>query len=408
MNKGLDTTKGLKQWPRPRHLDEWGPPPFKNEQYLFESSMHQKLHDALEWAGNQIGFLTRAALEELKALGVSQEQAVEGLKKELREFRRKEGEEWVKKHDVPLAQRDARLLGHLIVRWEAALGVPGEIMVNTPDRFVRRFYKAEPWYKYMSPEVLSVMDAGPEGLIAGINPEFVFHRDKAKAAGDKFDQWTVERKGYQGPEPHQTRVDERGMRQWVRPGYLDEWGKPPFVLEQYLFREPIREKHRAAMEWAGIHIAYIMRAALSMLQEHGVDLGEARERLMSRLRGARKAEAQEAIRKMNIPPEQIDARFIAALMILQWEACLGVAGEIMVNEPKRFLRRFYGGDPWDRHLTALILDIMGAEGEGVAAGCNPNYTFRTNRFSCGGDPFDEWTVEIVEEESVGRHPRIPE
>jgi hypothetical protein len=79
---------------------------------------------------------------------------------------------------------------------------------------------------------------------------------------------------------------------------------------------------------------------------------------------------------------------------MQWEAALGVSGEIMINTPECFLRRFYGGDPWDRHLSPLILDIMGAEGEGLAAGISgERLTFRTNRYSCGGDPFDEWVVE---------------
>ncbi len=197
------------------------------------------------------------------------------------------------------------------------------------------------------------------------------------------------------------------LKQWERPKYLDEWGPPPFQNEKYLFEEPMIKKHHDALVWAGMQIGFLMEAALEVLEEVGVPKAEAAEKLKSKLREARRKEAEELVREKNIPPEERNARTIGHL-IMQWEAALGVSGEIMINTPTRFLRRFYGGDPWDRHLTALILDIMGAEGEGLAQGINPKLTFRTNRYSCGGDAFDEWVVEPIDEESVGRHPRIPD
>lgn len=197
------------------------------------------------------------------------------------------------------------------------------------------------------------------------------------------------------------------LRQWERPEYLDRWGPPPFQNERYLFEEPMIKKHYDARVWAGMQIAWLTQACLDELENMGVSPEEAAEKLKARLREARKEEAEQLLEDENIPPEDRNARTIGHL-IMQWEAALGVSGEIMINTPTRFLRRFYGGDPWDRHLSALILDIMGAEGEGLAQGISGGkLTFRTNRYSCGGDTFDEWVVEPIEEESVGRHPRVP-
>jgi hypothetical protein len=196
-------------------------------------------------------------------------------------------------------------------------------------------------------------------------------------------------------------------RQWERPAYLDSWGPPPVQNERYLFREPMITKHHDALVWAGMQIGFLTQAALDELEAMGVAPEDAAERLKKRLRDARREEAERFVEERGIPEDQRDARLIGHL-IMQWEAALGVSGEIMINTPDRFLRRFYGGDPWDAHLSALILDIMGAEGEGFAQGVSGGrLTFRTNRYSCGGDPFDEWVVEPVDEESVGREVRTP-
>jgi hypothetical protein len=202
--------------------------------------------------------------------------------------------------------------------------------------------------------------------------------------------------------------NRKAIKHWERPSYLDTWGPPKFQNERYLFREPDRKKHYDALVWAGNQIAFLMQAALDVLGEHGIPEEEASEKLRLRLREARREEAEEFVRKNKLKPEDLDARTIATEGILPWEAALGVSGEVMINTPTRYLRRFYGGDPWDQHLSALILDIMGAEGEGMAQGMSGGrLTFRTNRFSCGGDPFDEWVVEPVDEDSVGRARRIP-
>jgi hypothetical protein len=197
------------------------------------------------------------------------------------------------------------------------------------------------------------------------------------------------------------------QRQWKRPGYLDTWGIPPFQNERYLFSEPMIKKHHDALLWAGMQIGFLMEAAIEVIVDLGGSKAEGMELLKKKLRDARRKEAEQLVKERNIPQEDRNARTIGHL-IMQWEAALGVSGEIMINTPERFLRRFYGGDPWDRHLNALILDIMGAEGEGLAQGINPKLTFRTNRYSCGGDAFDEWVVEPIDEESVGRQQRIPD
>lgn len=197
------------------------------------------------------------------------------------------------------------------------------------------------------------------------------------------------------------------LRQWERPEYLDRWGPPPFQNEKYLFEEPMLKKHYDAREWAGMQIAWLTQAALDELESMGVSPEAASKNFKARLREARRKEAEDFLKEHSIPEEDRDARLIGHL-IMQWEAALGVSGETMINTPTRFLRRFYGGDPWDQHLSALILDIMGAEGEGTAQGISGgSLTFRTNRYSCGGDPFDEWTVEPIDEVSVGRESRVP-
>jgi hypothetical protein len=197
------------------------------------------------------------------------------------------------------------------------------------------------------------------------------------------------------------------LRQWERPEYLDRWGPPAFKNEEYLFREPMLKKHYDAMTWAGVQIALLTQAAIDEMEDLGVPKDEVIARLKKRLREGRRREGERFVKERKIPPRERDARLIGHL-IMQWEAALGVSGEIMVNTPTRFLRRFYGGKPWDDHLSATILDIMGAEGEGLAQGISGGkLTFRTNRYSCGGDAFDEWVVESVEEESVGRRQRIP-
>lgn len=196
-------------------------------------------------------------------------------------------------------------------------------------------------------------------------------------------------------------------RQWQRPDYLDRWGPPPFKNEEYLFREPMLKKHHDAMTWAGVQIALLTQAAIDEMESLGLPQAEVIDRLKRRLREGRRREGERFVEEKGIPPEQRDARLIGHL-IMQWEGALGVSGEIMINTPDRFLRRFYGGNPWDEHLSATILDIMGAEGEGLAQGISGGrLTFRTNRYSCGGDPFDEWVVEPIDEESVGRDERIP-
>lgn len=197
------------------------------------------------------------------------------------------------------------------------------------------------------------------------------------------------------------------IKRWERPSYLDTWGKPRFENERYLFDEPMIKKHHDALVWAGMQIAFLTQAALDEFEVMGVPAQNVTDRLKARLRDARRVEAEKFMEEQQIPPEERDARLIGH-MIMQWEAALGVSGEIMINTPDRFLRRFYGGDPWDAHLSALILDIMGAEGEGFALGVSGGrLTFRTNRYSCGGDAFDEWVVEPVDEESVGREERTP-
>jgi hypothetical protein len=205
----------------------------------------------------------------------------------------------------------------------------------------------------------------------------------------------------------ETSIGQQRVKHWQRPSYLDSWGRPPFENERYLFSESLVQKHHDALEWAGMQIGFLMEAALNEFESLGISKQEAAEKLKKRLREERRKEAEEFIRQNDVPLEARDARYIGHL-IMRWEAALGVSGEVMINTPTRFLRRFYGGDPWDRHLTGLILDIMGAEGEGLSQGINPNLIFRTNRYSCAGDEFDEWVVEPVDEESVGRTPRIPD
>ena len=75
------TAPTLRQWSRPSHLDSRKRPAFLVEEHAFGAALLKKHADVQFWAGNQIGFLTQAAIEELTSRGRTQEQAVEALKK---------------------------------------------------------------------------------------------------------------------------------------------------------------------------------------------------------------------------------------------------------------------------------------------------------------------------------------
>lgn len=189
-----DDQKKLEEWERPRYLDTWGRPNFIVEEYAFKEPLIKKHKDVQFWAGNQIGFLTQAAIEELVSRGRSTEEAIEALKKNLRQYFQQETTELLDEHEVPAAARDARTAGHLFMRWEAALGVPGEIMVNTPDLFIRRYYDPGDWYQLSSPEVIRVMLEGQgEGISQAVDPALRFRVTRIAKAGDAFDEWEIRR-----------------------------------------------------------------------------------------------------------------------------------------------------------------------------------------------------------------------
>jgi hypothetical protein len=189
------TSEHLSEFERPAYLDEWKKPTFLLEDYSFHTPLIKKHADVQFWAGNQIGFLTQAAIEELTQRGRTLDQAVEALKHDLREHFKTDTESFLKEHPIPERDRNARTIGHLIMKWEAALGVAGEIMVNTPERFVRRFYDPGDWYRLSTAAVIRVMLGGQgEGICLGVNPEYEFSLTRLSAAGDPFDEWMVEKR----------------------------------------------------------------------------------------------------------------------------------------------------------------------------------------------------------------------
>lgn len=186
----------LKQLVRPSYLDTWRRLDFNVEEYAFKTPLIQKHRDVQFWAGNQIGFLTQAALEELRSRGRSEEAAIEALKKYLREHFRRDAEEFLSQHPVSKKDRHARTIASLIMRWEAALGVAGETMINTPHRYLRRFYDPGDWYRFSTPQVIRVVREGEgEGVCLAVNSEFTFRMNRMSAAGDPFDEWVVEQRG---------------------------------------------------------------------------------------------------------------------------------------------------------------------------------------------------------------------
>ncbi|HZD67654.1 MAG TPA: hypothetical protein VFA45_01640 [Actinomycetes bacterium] len=190
----VSVRQGPRQWHRPSYLDDWSKPAFLLEEYAFTEPLLQKHRDVQFWAGNQIGFLTEAAIEELASRGRSLEQVVEALKKGLRSHFRADTEQFLQRHPIAASDRNARTIGHLIMRWEAALGVAGEIMINTPDRFLRRFYDPGSWYKFATPAVIEIIRGGEgEGVCQAVNRDFTFRMNRISAAGDPFDEWVVER-----------------------------------------------------------------------------------------------------------------------------------------------------------------------------------------------------------------------
>jgi hypothetical protein len=195
MAKGAVKNRSLTQWQRPEYLDTWNRLDFNVEEYAFKTPLIQKHRDVQFWAGNQIGFLTQAAIEELVSRGRSEEEAIDALKKNLREHFRQDAEAFLRQHPLDDKDRHARTIASLVMRWEAALGVAGETMVNTPERFVRRFYDPGDWYRFATPGVVRVMREGEgEGVCLAVNPKFTFRMTRISAGGDPFDEWTVERR----------------------------------------------------------------------------------------------------------------------------------------------------------------------------------------------------------------------
>jgi hypothetical protein len=185
---------GLKQWPRPEHLDRWTKPPFLLEEYAFKSPLIQKHGDVQFWAGNQIGFLAQAALEEIISRGRSEDEAIDALKRRLREHFRQDAESYLREHPIQDTDRHARTIASLILRWEAALGVAGETMINSPELYVRRFYSPGDWYRFMTPQVVRIVREGEgEGVCLAVDPNYAFRMTRISAGGDPFDEWVVGR-----------------------------------------------------------------------------------------------------------------------------------------------------------------------------------------------------------------------
>lgn len=184
----------LREFERPAYLDTWGRPSFIVEEYAFKEPLIKKHADVQFWAGNQIGFLTQAAIEELMSRGHAADQAIEALKRHLRSYFREETVKLLEERGVPTEARDARTAGHLFMRWEAALGVAGEIMVNSPDLFIRRFYEPGDWYRLSSPDVIRIMLEGQgEGISTAVHPDLRFRVTNIAKAGDAFDEWEIRR-----------------------------------------------------------------------------------------------------------------------------------------------------------------------------------------------------------------------
>lgn len=429
----------LTQWARPAYLDEWGPPVFANERYLFEEDMMKKHFDLRDWAGRQIAFIMKAALDELESLGLSTSDVRAILMKRLREGRKTEMEEVLRKSPIPTDQRDARAIAHSMMIFEACLGVTGEIMINTPNRFLRRFYGGDPWDRHLTGLILDIMGAEGEGFAAAINPNYTFRTNRYSCAGDQFDEWTIEPIDeesvgrhpripetdfdFTSDDPAGTVADDssvepmlggrvtentsaktplarRSLKAFERPDYLDRWKKPSFLLEDYAFNTPLIEKHRAVQFWAGNQIGFLTQAAIDELTARGRSTDDAIEALKRDLRDHFRLDTENFLREHPIKDSDRNARTIGHL-IERWEAALGVVGETMINTPDRFIRRFYDPGDWYRLATADAIRVMlGGQGEGICLGVNPKFAFRLTRISASGDSVDEWMVERRDEEET--------
>jgi hypothetical protein len=431
------TTHAIRQWDRPAYLDELGAPPFLNEKYLFEEDVMRKHFDLRDWAGRQIAMIMQAALDELAGLGLTTSESRDALMSRLREGRRREMEANLRDNPVPIDERDARGIGLRVTTFEGCLGVSGETIISTPDRFLRRFYGGDPWDRHLTALILDIMGAEGEGYAAAINPEFTFRTNRFSCGGDPFDEWAIERLDEEsvgrhpripgtdfdfglterpivegrgstgGPGAAQAEEGVEGeevpaLQQWSRPEWLDRWRKPPYVVEEYAFNTPLIVKHRDVQFWAGNQIAFLTQAAIDELVSREMPLGEVEERLKAQLKEHFRRDALAFLEERPPGSWEANAR-TAGHLFMRWEGALGVAGEIMVNTPERFLRRFYDPGDWYRFASPAAARVMlCGVGEGIASAVRPDLTYRVNRLSCAGDPFDEWVIEPKDETSDGR------
>jgi hypothetical protein len=430
-------TEAISQWERPAYLDELGPPPFLNERYLFEEDDRRKHFELRDWAGRQIAMIMQAALDELAGLGLTVSESRDALMSRLRDGRRREMEADLREHPIPSDERDARGIGHRVTTFEGCLGVPGETMISTPDRFLRRFYGGDPWDRHLSALILDIMGAEGEGYAAAINPDYTFRTNRFSCGGDPFDEWAIERieeesvgrhpripgtdfdfgvpggdrahsewLGPEAPPGEKGKPVESeevfGLQQWPRPEWLDRWRKPPYLVEEYAFNSPVIVKHRDVQFWAGNQIAFLTEAAIAELVSRGLAPEDVVERLKRHLRAHFEKDALEFLEGRPPGSWERNAR-TAGHLVMRWEAALGVSGEIMVNTPDRFLRRFYDPGDWYRFASPAVARVMlCGVGEGIASAVRPDLTYRLNRLSCAGSPFDEWVIERKDERSDGR------
>lgn len=168
----------------------WRPMHFRNEEYLFNMPMRDRLDKVLAWAGTQIGSHLKGVIREFGEEGLAR------VARFLYETRKKEGEDMIRSGKFPKEQVNARGLGSLVLEWNACMGICGECVENSNERLHVRMYHC-PVAEYLNKPICIAMGAEGMGLIEGLSEgKFTFKPGPCFISGDNPDpycEWVVER-----------------------------------------------------------------------------------------------------------------------------------------------------------------------------------------------------------------------
>ncbi len=166
----------------------WKPPKFKTQEYLYNSTIQERLSKVFDWAGTQISGLMEGVVEEFGEEGLAK--VAKGLYKK----RYKQAKEMLKSGEFRKEDVNPRNLASLIMEWDACLGIFEDVVESIEEKFHVRIYSCQ-LAKYFNRMQCIASSAEAQGLIDGLsNGEFVFINGPCiLSGGDPYCEWSVEK-----------------------------------------------------------------------------------------------------------------------------------------------------------------------------------------------------------------------